>query len=276
MSPSRRSQPSLYASYARIKLKPRRAAAFEPVASSKLDSLRSRAPFQASPPTQRASLGSRASVRARSRVGDCAAGGRPRAAAETDAHTHTRTLKAPAVVVRGRDVFERALAHLTARCGVLLHLRERRGAAVVAAVNASNADGSLSLPRFVGSDGGGGARSALFAGQLRNGTSMSTRTNARREELRAVGSLAERKLEDLDAMNDFLESLGHSRQPSKTAARKELKKLYINIHDFANDIHRLFPSLRKLRADIKLPGRRFPRKYAKDLGFGVLLHHIFA
>jgi hypothetical protein len=85
------------------------------------------------------------------------------------------------------------------------------------------------------------------------------------EERDHIGKTMEKNLNDLEWLNDKLVIFGEEPQPSKTKARRLLKKkVFINIYDLAAKRYEMRTTRSKLTEQLRdYPERRFPLHKAK-------------
>lgn len=79
----------------------------------------------------------------------------------------------------------------------------------------------------------------------------------------------------LERLNGFLVKLGLPEEPSKTKARKALKRVMINIYDLVDNNFRVFRTLEELREYTLERRLIFPRSLAKSAGMRDFLRLIF-
>jgi hypothetical protein len=97
----------------------------------------------------------------------------------------------------------------------------------------------------------------------------------KKEKIR-VGESMDKKLDDLDWMNQFLSALGRAKEPSKGKARASLKKVYINIYDMEEGKYdKLFKSLSELRKYSIKERLIYPLKKAKGSNLKAFLKPLF-
>ena len=107
------------------------------------------------------------------------------------------------------------------------------------------------------------ARSAAHLQQHVNGRRH--KQAVRRAEVPEFASQAEASLNSLEAMNEWLKRLGHDEAESKSAARRELREIHINIYDLVEDrLEPIFDTVPELRRYSLKQGKIFPRKEAKQ------------
>lgn len=98
----------------------------------------------------------------------------------------------------------------------------------------------------------------------------------RRANAPAFAAQAGALLEDLEHMNGWLVRLGHEEAESKTAARRELRKIHINIYDLVeNRLEPVFETIPELRKYSVKQGKVFYREAAKEEGLRNFLRRFF-
>ncbi len=76
---------------------------------------------------------------------------------------------------------------------------------------------------------------------------------------------AEASRGSLETMNGWLKRLGHEEAGTKSAARRELQNIHVNIYDLVNgETLKVFKSVPKLAQYSYKTGKIFPRKAAKE------------
>ena len=87
----------------------------------------------------------------------------------------------------------------------------------------------------------------------------------RRAEAPAFAAQAESSLSSLETMNEWLKRLGHDEAETKSAARRVLHGININIYDLvSNRLQPVFDTVPELRKYSVKQGKVFPRAAAKQ------------
>ena len=107
---------------------------------------------------------------------------------------------------------------------------------------------------------------ATFAAQLQCHLNGRRHAKAvRRAEAPEFAARAEASLDSLETMNNWLKRLGYENAASKSAARRELQQIHINIYDLVNNrLEPVFETVPQLRKYSQKQDKIFPLEEAKE------------